>query len=341
MIICAHSITAETEIIMVWTLTTWSNLFKQVGLPSFRETIDLCLRLYVFWPPHMFWMCAAPQRPDYLIPTTPFMCKSSRWAWFIQLDMIFQCGTERWEFSRSHVRSALDDHLAFSLPLSLFMGTRSHFVLSPLLRNRSEIRPFYRSTHLDFCSVCVCVCVRSFGSSQPAPGNLAWYGRSPLWCHFPFLSGYSQHSTASSRELWELRAGSLAPSQEWASEGQRGWGATSGEGTRWLRSTGWLIFFIKQTNMSRQERMKIDEIIREYRMLEWGSRSSAAWCLFFFTHVCQHLTQVVLNTCESSANGATSPPHGNVLSMKNMEVSKLVQTKVQVNFRYISPQERK
>lgn len=69
-------------------------------------------------------------------------------------------------------------------------------------------------------------------------GNVAQHGRSPLWCHFPFLSGYSQHSTASSRELWELRAGSLAPSQE-----RRGWC----EGMRWFFSTGWLICCKKQT----------------------------------------------------------------------------------------------
>lgn len=77
-----------------------------------------------------------------------------------------------------------------------------------------------------------------FGSSRPAPGNVAWCGRSPPWCHFPFLSGYSQHSTASSRELWELRAGSLAPSQEWQGE----------KGGEWrFCITEWVIYCKKQT----------------------------------------------------------------------------------------------
>lgn len=69
-----------------------------------------------------------------------------------------------------------------------------------------------------YASVCL-------AAPWPATGNLGWYGRSPLWCHFPFLSGYSQHSTGSGRELWELRAGSLAPSQEAGREreGERWW----------------------------------------------------------------------------------------------------------------------
>lgn len=63
-------------------------------------------------------------------------------------------------------------------------------------------------------SVCVCVCTFTIATVEAAPGDTSQCGRSALWCHFLFLSGYSQHSTSTSRELWELRAGSLAELQK-------------------------------------------------------------------------------------------------------------------------------
>lgn len=145
------------------------------------------------------------------------------------LHITTHCGTDWivcmcWEFSAQRADAKqlerfLHDHSKLSLPLS---STCSQLFLSLSLLLKSKLKCvnncFWVNVRLVFWSVCVCVCL--FGSSQPAPGNVAWYGRSPLWCHFPFLSGYSQHSTARSRELWELRAGSLAPSQEWKREGR-------------------------------------------------------------------------------------------------------------------------
>lgn len=82
------------------------------------------------------------------------------------------------------------------------MSSFSYRFLSVLMWTCSQFYP---------PSVCPLVCVCLGVLVPPAPGDMARCGRSPLWCHFPFLSGYSQHSPASRRELWELKAGSLAP----------------------------------------------------------------------------------------------------------------------------------
>ncbi len=73
--------------------------------------------------------------------------------------------------------------------------------------NRSQCT-FLKKWPKHDCVFVVCVCACLVAPLQPAPGDMAEDGRSPLWCHFPFPSGYSQNSTAGNREL---RAGSLAP----------------------------------------------------------------------------------------------------------------------------------
>lgn len=113
------------------------------------------------------------------------------------------------------LESFLHDQLKLSLPLSLCGNLRRHFNLS--LLQESSVSIGLSQWMCSMCwkwdmYMCVSICTCLVALLQAPPGDTAGYGRSPLWCHFSFLSGYSQHSAASSWEPWELKAGSLAPS---------------------------------------------------------------------------------------------------------------------------------